>query len=178
MASNPPQGTESVSRTMEENVRIIKALEESALHRRSPAERVSEWITSTAGRGPVLFAHFLWFVGWAAVNVHAVPFLRPFDPFPFPRLTALVSLEAIFLALFVLASQNRLATQNDRRAHLDLQINLLAEQESTKMLQMLRSLCRHQGLAEATDPEVLCLERRTEPEDLLRELKESLPDNC
>jgi hypothetical protein len=46
------------------------------------------------------------------------------------------------------------------------------------MLQMLRSLCRHQGLAEATDPEVLCLERRTEPEDLLRELKESLPDNC
>ena len=75
-------------------------------------------------------------------------------------------------------TQNRQRREADHWGHVQLQVSLLAEQESTKMLQMLRSLCRHQGLAEATDPEVLCLERRTEPEDLLRELKESLPDNC
>ena len=176
MASNPPQGTESVSRTMEENVRIIKALEESALHRRSPAERVSEWITSTAGRGPVLFAHFLWFVGWAAVNVHAVPFLRPFDPFPFPRLTALVSLEAIFLALFVLASQNRLATQNDRRAHLDLQINLLTEREMTAVLSLLQDIAAHLGVAHAAGgPHIDELARETNVHELASKLDEELP---
>ena len=90
----------------------------------------------------------------------------------------MVSLEAIFLSLFILMSQNRSSSQADARAHLDLQINLLSEQESTKMLQMLRSLCRHHGLADASDPEVEHLEHRTEPEELLRELKESLPENC
>ena len=63
------------------------------------------------------------------VNVGAIESIRPFDPFPFPFLTMTVSLEAIFLALFVLASQNRLGKQADKRGHLDLQINPLAEQE-------------------------------------------------
>jgi hypothetical protein len=103
---------------------------------------------------------------------------RPFDPFPFQFLTFVVSLEAIFLSLFILMSQSRSSSQADARAHLDFQINLLSEQESTKMLKMLRSLCRHHGLADASDPEVEHLEHRTEPEELLRELKESLPGNC
>ena len=64
----------------------------------------------------------------------------PFDPFPFPFLTLLVSLEAIFLSMFVLMSQNRMSRQADKRAHLDLQIDLLAEQELTTILRMLRAL--------------------------------------
>ena len=54
-----------------------------------------------------------------------------------------VSLEAIFLALFVLASQNRLAHQSDKRAHLDLQVNLLAEREMTAVLQLLQDIAAH-----------------------------------
>jgi len=68
------------------------------------------------------------------VNLGHFPQLRPFDPFPFTLLTTLVSLEAIFLTLFVLASQNRLTLEADRRAHLDLQVNLLSEQEMTMVL--------------------------------------------
>jgi uncharacterized membrane protein len=52
-------------------------------------------------------------------------------PFPFVFLTMIVSLEAIFLTLFVLATQNRMTVDADRRAHLDLQVNLLSEQEMT-----------------------------------------------
>jgi|SRR5688500_6815982 uncharacterized membrane protein len=61
----------------------------------------------TAGNGPVLLLHVVWFGAWVTVNAGAVRGIRPFDPFPFPFLTMTVSLEAIFLALFVLASQNR-----------------------------------------------------------------------
>jgi uncharacterized membrane protein len=68
----------------------------------------------------------VWFGTWVTVDTGAVRGSRPFDPFPFPFLTMTVSLEAIFLALFVLASQNRLARQADKRSHLDLQIDLLA----------------------------------------------------
>ena len=71
----------------------------------------------TAGSGAVLVLHVVWFGGWVAVNAGAIRGIRPFDPFPFPFLTMTVSLEAIFLALFVLASQNRLARQADKRSH-------------------------------------------------------------
>ena len=72
-----------------------------------------------------------------------IPGLRPFDPFPFPLLTTTVSLEAIFLALFVLASQNRLSKQAEKRGHLDLQIDLLAEREMTAVLRLLLDTVRH-----------------------------------
>jgi uncharacterized membrane protein len=72
---------------------------------------------------------------------------RPFDPFPFGFLMLLVSLEAIFLTAIVLMTQNRMRRQADKRAHLDLQVNLLAEQELTAMLQMLNALCERMGVA-------------------------------
>jgi uncharacterized membrane protein len=170
--------TPSISRAMEENVRAIKAWEQSALHSRSRAERVSEWITSTAGRGPVLFAHLMWFAGWAAVNLDLVPGVRPFDAFPFPLLTTMVSLEAIFLALFVLSSQNRLATQADKRAHLDLQIDLLAEREMTVVLQLLQDIAAHLGVARtAGSPQIQELAQETDVHQLTSKLDDELPAN-
>jgi uncharacterized membrane protein len=176
-ATPEPERTQAtISRAMEENVRAIKAWEQSALHSRSRAERISEWITSTAGRGPVLLAHLLWFAGWAAVNGGLLPAIRPFDPFPFPLLTTFVSLEAIFLALFVLASQNRLATQADKRAHLDLQIDLLAEREMTAVLQLLQDMAAHMGVAHATgSPRIQELAQETNVRELTSKLDDELP---
>jgi uncharacterized membrane protein len=128
---------------LDENVEEIKAWERETLDARSHAERVSDWIAATAASGPVMVAHLVWFGAWIAINIGWVPRLPPFDPFPFSFLTMTVSLEAIFLALFVLASQNRLARQTDRRSHLDLQIDMLAEREMTAVLQMLRDLTSH-----------------------------------
>jgi uncharacterized membrane protein len=93
--------------------------------------------------GPVLGLHVLWFGVWVTVNSGMVGGIRPFDPFPFPFLTMTVSLEAIFLALFVLASQHRLSRQADKRSHLDLQIDLLAEREMTAVLQLLQDIASH-----------------------------------
>jgi uncharacterized membrane protein len=169
-------GTQSISRTLEENVRTIKEWEQSALHGRSRAERVSEWVTSTAGRGQVLLAHLVWFVCWAAINLEAVPGVRAFDPFPFPLLTTMVSLEAIFLALFVLSSQNRLATQADKRAHLDLQIDLLAEREMTAVLQLLQDIAARLGVKHAVgSPHIEELARETDVHELTSKLDEELP---
>jgi hypothetical protein len=88
-------------------------------------------------------------------NVGLIRGIRPFDPFPFPFLTMTVSLEAIFLALFVLASQNRLARQADKRSHLDLQINLLAKREMTAVLQLLQDIARHLDVHTTVSPEQL-----------------------
>jgi uncharacterized membrane protein len=167
---------QSGSRTMEENVRFITSWEQSALQARSRAERLSEWVTSTAGRGLVLFAHLVLFGVWAAVNLGAIPGVRPFDPFPFPLLTTMMSLEAIFLALFVLSSQNRLATQADKRAHLNLQIDLLAEREMTAVLQLLQDIAGHLGVAHAVgSPRIDELARETDVHELATKLDDALP---
>lgn len=131
------------SSALEENVQAIKRWERTILLARSAAQQVSDWIACTAGRGEVLALHVVWFALWLAVNAGAIRGIRPFDPFPFPFLTMTVSLEAIFLALFVLASQNRLARQADQRSHLDLQIDLLSEREMTAVLQLLQDIARH-----------------------------------
>jgi uncharacterized membrane protein len=83
-----------------------------------------------------------WFTGWLVINTGHLFRFKPFDPYPFSFLTLVVSLEAIFLTVFVLMSQNRMARQADKRAHLDLQVDLLAEQELTVILYLLRAICQ------------------------------------
>ena len=143
------------SSAVEENVQAIKRWERALLLARSKAEQVSDWIAYTAGSGPVLVLHVVWFGAWVIVNLGVFHVIRPFDPFPFPFLTMTVSLEAIFLALFVLASQNRLARQADKRSHLDLQIDLLAEREMTAVLQLLQDIARHLKVQTTVTPEQL-----------------------
>jgi uncharacterized membrane protein len=142
------------SSAVEENVQAIKRWERAILHARSKAEQVSDWIACTAGSGPVLVLHVLWFGAWVTVNSGVVD-IHPFDPFPFPFLTMTVSLEAIFLALFVLASQNRLSRQADKRSHLDLQVDLLAEREMTAVLQLLQDIASHLRVETSVTPQQL-----------------------
>lgn len=158
---------------LDENVREIKRWEEATRHARSKTEQLSDWIASTAASGPVLIAHVIWFIAWVGINVGLVPGLTPFDPFPFPFLTMTVSLEAIFLALFVLASQNRLSRQADRRSHLDLQIDLLAEREMTAVLRLLRDIASHLNVeSTVTSEQLRDLAKRTDLHQLTSRMAE------
>jgi uncharacterized membrane protein len=105
------------------------------------------------------------------LNSGAVPGIRPFDPYPFCFLSLVVALEVFFLSTAVLMSQNRQVRQAEQRAHLDLQINLLAEQETTKLLQMMQQLCDHLGLKQvARDEELREMAANTAVEALAEEL--------
>ena len=157
------------------HIKAISALEQQALARRSRAEKISDLIVYQAGRVWAIILHLGWFATWIVWNSGRMPGLRPFDPFPFMGLSTIVSLEAIFLSLFILVSQNRASRRADERAHLDLQVNLLSEREATKMLQLLQALCAHHGLGEAEDTEVTELVRETEPASIARELEQQLP---
>jgi uncharacterized membrane protein len=120
--------------------------------------------------------HVLWFVGWIAWNTGLVSRWRPVDPFPFSFLTLVVSLEAIFLSIFVLVSQNHLTRQSERRAHLDLQINLLAEQESTKTVALLERIAAHLHVPLPTDPAEHELAAPTDIRDVVTLLDRALAD--
>ena len=158
------------------NIKEISRIENEALQRRSRSERVGDIIATQAGRIWFIVVHAIWFLVWIAVNLGAAPGIPIFDQYPFALLTMVVSLESIFLSLFILMSQNRTSRQADERNHLDLQINLLSEHENTKMLLMLRALCMHHKLDVGNDPEIKQLIERTEPAQVLQEIKENLPE--
>jgi uncharacterized membrane protein len=93
-----------------------------------------------------------WFVLWIAWNAQRG---SSFDPSPFNLLNLAVSLEAIVLTAFVLRAQSRMTLQADKRAQLDLQINLLAEEELTVILRVLCAVGEHAGIDLASrDPRV------------------------
>jgi len=176
------QRADATNATLEENVEAIKSWEGATLLARSKAEQLGDWIACTAASTPVLLLHALWFGLWVSANVGAIPGVSPFDPFPFPFLTMTVSLEAIFLALFVLASQNRLARQSDKRSHLDLQIDLLAEREMTAVLRLLQDIARHlQVNTSVTSEQLRDLAKKTDLGNLtdrVEELSETPPGSA
>jgi uncharacterized membrane protein len=165
--------------TTQRNIDTICEIERDALDRRSLWARVGDVIAARAGQMWFIVLHAVWFTVWIWLNAGAsrrvAPGHIPFDSFPYPLLNLVVALEAIFLSLFILMSQNRSNLQAEQRNHLDLQINLLAEHENTKILQMLNALCAHHGLVICQDPEIEELAKRTEPREVLEELKNNLP---
>lgn len=159
------------------NVEAIVRLEKEALLERTPGERVSDTIVRVAGSLTTVIVHVVIIGLWVIINLGFIPGLPIFDPFPFGIMTLIVSSEGVFLALFILVSQNRMTRQADRRAHLDLQISLLAEQELTMILRQQQRLCRHLGMeAEDSQEELEELARTTDLEKLANALEEQLPD--
>jgi len=91
-------------------------------------QRIADWLAWFSGSMPFLISHTFWFIIWVSLNT---VFLgdKAFDPFPFGLLTMIVSLEAIFLACFVLISQNRQAEKDKVRADIEYEVNIKAELE-------------------------------------------------
>jgi uncharacterized membrane protein len=156
---------------IERNIDIIDLLRRKQEARRTAQERFADLMTAFSGSMAFFYAHCIWFGIWVAVNLGAIPGVKPFDPFPFGLLTMVVSLEAIFLSTFVLISQNRAAILSEQHANLDLQINLLSEYEVTRMLRLVDKMAEKMGIEDAFDDEIdqLCLP--VAPDVVLKEIE-------
>lgn len=153
----------------ERNIRLVATLERSERDKRSRIECAIDRLASWAGKPSFALAHVIWFGAWIAYNRLAP---EPFDPYPFTFLTLVVSLEAILLTSFVLAAQDRMTKEADRRTQLDLQLDMLSEQEVTAILRSLNALARHSGLdLNAAVPEMPDLVSDTRVDRLARALQ-------
>lgn len=161
----------SVADITRENIHAMRKLEELALAKRTFADRIAEFVARFCGSITFVWIHVAIFTLWILWNT--LPLLHHFDPYPFTFLTLCVSLEAIFLSSFILISQNYEMRVTERRNQLDLQINLLSEQENTKMLKLLDAIARKVGATEEEDAEVRALEQATRPDKLARQIEDA-----
>lgn len=146
-------------------------LTERIARKRAWYSRAADFMTHYFGTINFFVINALFFLTWILINTGAIPGITPFDPFPFNFLTMFVSLEAIFLSVIVLISQNKESEIADIRDELDFQINVRAEDEITKILNMLEEIREKMGLPRETDKELLEMEQRTDIEELEREIK-------
>jgi len=121
-------------------------------------------VTNLSGSMPYVWLHVAWFGLWIIVNVGLGV---AFDEYPFGLLTTIVSLEAIFLSTFVLINQNRQALLSDKRAKVDMQINLISEREITKLIEMTMQVQKALGIAPHHDAELKEMHKRTQIEPLV-----------
>jgi uncharacterized membrane protein len=155
--------------------RAIKA-QHSANRTRSEilADRMIGLASSTA----FLVIHAVLFVVWIVWNIPGVP-LPQFDPYPYGMLTTIVSLEAIFLSIFVLMTQSRESKIGELREEVTLQVNLRIEEEVTKTLHLVAGLYSRLGLKLADDPELKSMLEPLDPkrieEDLAEQIHASIP---
>jgi uncharacterized membrane protein len=133
--------------------RAFGALKAQHAAERTLVESIADVLNDFAASTPFLVAHIVWFVIWIPWNLGLLG-LRPFDPYPFGLLTMVVSLEAIFLSIFVLLSQKRESAIAELREELALQVNLRIEEEMTKTLQLVAGLYTRLGHRVAEDPEL------------------------
>ncbi len=173
----------TADRILRENISAIREM-----HRQSTLSSSSQiWLANTinrfAGSMTFVYAHIIWFGVWFVVNTGLLANwgIAPIDPYPFGLLTVVVSLEAIFLSTFVLISQNQLAVASAREAALDLQINLLAEQQAVKIIEMLEQMIEQMNAMDNSfqvmlDPQLAALKHAPTPLEVAQVLDEQIKE--
>lgn len=168
----PPPAPDSLKSSLRRN---IYALRQRKLQEKASAsleQRLAHRITSFTGSMRFVYVHVLLYGGWLAANAGLIPGLLRWDP-TYVMLAMIASVEAIFLSTFILISQNRMATAADRRAELDVQVSLLAEQEITKLVQLVSEMAARMGIEDPREPEVEEMKRGVAPEAVLDAIEES-----
>ena len=158
------------------NIDAIAKVESAVMGERSSGERFARFVIRRIGTPTSVCVHIVFFALWIGWNAAARDrVVVPFDPYPFNLLALLASVEAIVLGLLILSSQNRLQHESDRRAHLNLQINMMAELEGTKVLTMLDKLCRHFDIESDASELLAELTADTDPATIVETIKTTMP---
>ncbi len=166
----PSQIDASEQRVLKEQRHIIKSFKSRFNANRRWYDRFADFMTEEFGTIWFFVANLIWYIVWMAWNSNIFPWLTKFDPYPFNFLTMMVSLEAIFLSIIVLISQNRQSGIADMREEIDFNINVRAEQEITKILIMLQQIQTQMGIAGVLDEELEEMEKQLDLDEIEQQL--------
>ena len=165
---NKPQA--ALPRTVLGNIDTIVALERRAERDIPPLSRLAHGVGAFVGSIWFAALHLVLMAAWLVINLAGWPGIV-FDPYPFSLLGTFVSCEAVLLTTFVLVKQNREGERASQRSNLDLQVNLLAEKELTKVLQIVQRISDQVGADRLADPELKELLADTAVSELAQNLE-------
>ena len=171
MMPNPSHSDSgAANRQTAKNIESILKLEQEEEDALSPLHQLSHAVGAFVGTIYFIGMQFFFAVAWIALNTRSFN-IRPFDPYPFSLLSTILALEAVMLTSFVLIRQNAMDRRSERRNHLDLQINILAEKEATSILKALGEIADHLNVKTSSDADREELAKDTPVESIARDLR-------
>src|SRR3954468_1502117 len=171
-AAKTPSAERRIRRSAGIN-KAFRAIKAQHASNRTQMEIWADRMIGVASSTPFLVIHLLLFILWILWNIPGSG-LTAFDPYPYGMLTTIVSLEAIFLSIFVLVAQSTDARIGERREELTLQVNLRMEEEITKTLPLVAGLYARLGLQLADDPELRTMLEPLDPRKIESDLTEQI----
>jgi len=169
---NPP--SDEVSDAIHQNLDKVKQFAEREDAKRTRLQWSVEHVTVFLGQPRFLVGFVGSCVGWIALDcgLHKLGYAY-FDAPPFSLLQGIVTFIGVLITIAVLTRQNRLARVEETRTHLELQINLLAEQKTTKIIMLLEEL-RHDlpNVQDRQDKHAETLQAATNPDAVLAVIRE------
>lgn len=161
---------ERTSPILERNIRALAELAAEQQRPKSGGDRFAMAISRFAGSMRFVYFHAIVFGLWAAVDLGWIPGIHRVDP-QLIGLNTVATIEAIFLATFVLIAQNRMSVNEETRNNLDVHVSLLTEQETTQILRLVTAMSEKIGLTEANDPEIKQLLRKVEAQEMIEQIE-------
>jgi uncharacterized membrane protein len=158
------------------NVAIIAEMEKAAAQVRTRGERIADRLATWVGSWTFLAIQTIILLLWIILNVCA--WFNHWDPYPFILLNLALSFQSAYAAPVLMISQNRQAKLSERRNHLDLQINMLAEQETTEILRLLRLFCEHSGVGLGKCDNGRAFEEETRHKEIVRMIRNEIEDRA
>jgi uncharacterized membrane protein len=152
------------------NIEAILDRRRSKAESASAEQKAAAAISKFAGSMIFVYIHVVLFGAWILINIGLVSFIPAWDP-SLVVLAMIASVEAIFLSTFVLITQNRMASEDDARSDLDLQINLLNEHETTRLISIVDAIAQHLGVSVMQEEEIAEMKRDVAPETVLDHLE-------
>jgi uncharacterized membrane protein len=156
---------------VEKNIQALVAHRQEEDESRSLGERIADAVTGFTGSVFFVSIHLAILALWLVINLGWLPQLARFDP-SFTILASVASVEALFLATFVLITQKRMAALASKRAELALQVSLLSEHEITRLITLVTAMAERMGLAGARDPELAELSQDVAPEEVMERMED------
>lgn len=148
------------------NRQLVQSLKAKTDAKRTLSAKIADALTQGSGSMTFFILNFVWFAVWIVINTGMIPGIPVFDPFPFGLLTMIVSLEAIGLAIVVLISQNRAAHIADLREEIDLRMDMIAEEEITKLLCIVVKLAEKHGIDLSGDEDLQAMLEPTNTDEI------------
>ena len=164
-----------IGRILDHNISALLQRQSREQRQLSLQDKAAIAITAFAGSMAFVYLHLVIFGLWILINIGWLPVIDPWDE-SLVVLAMVASVEAIFISTFVLISQNRMSVDDSRRADLNLQISLLAEHETTRILTIVSAIAERLDVQTSVGAEELdALQQSVDPDAVLDELERNRP---
>jgi uncharacterized membrane protein len=162
----------TVDELTQKNVQTIALMEKASQKNRTLGDRVADAFAGFVGSWTFIIGQSLILIAWIIIN--NVRGVKHWDPYPFILLNLALSFQAAYASPIIMMSQNRQSRLDERRNHLDLQINLLAEQEATEVLRLLRLLCLNANIPIQDEADLEALGQPTELNVVVNQIEKTV----